>query len=87
MYHSVCNHINNTTQSDIGIYTNIHESGNKDSSKHKLYYATCSVCGTVVEKTLSDIKKSNKICRHKILNKNIDGYKINDMPKGWMNKS
>lgn len=73
------------TLEDIGIYTNIHESGNIAKDRHKLYYATCKVCGTVVEKRLADIKESNKVCRHKTLNS--DHHKINDMPKGWMNKS
>lgn len=75
------------TLDDIGIYTNIHESGNTVADGHKLYYATCKLCGTVVEKRLADIKESNKVCRHKVLKENIDGYKINDMPKGWMNIS
>lgn len=73
------------TLEDIGIYTNIHESGNIAKDKHKLYYATCKICGTVVEKRLPDIKQSNKVCRHKTLNG--DYNKINDMPKGWMNQS
>ena len=68
------------TLEDIGIYTNIHESGNVASDRHKLYYATCKVCGTVVEKRLADIKESNKVCRHKILNDNYNKYKLNDMP-------
>lgn len=78
---------------DIGIYTDVHPSGNKARDRHKLYYAKCKVCGTVVEKILSDIKRSNKICRHrvlgknKILNKTSDDYKFNDMPKGWINQS
>lgn len=75
------------TLDDIGIYTNIHESGNTVADGHKLYYATCKLCGTVVEKRLADIKESNKVCRHQVLKENIDGYKINDMPKGWMNIS
>lgn len=33
------------TLDDIGIYTNIHESGNTVADGHKLYYATCKVCG------------------------------------------
>ena len=73
------------TLEDIGIYTNIHKSGNIAKDKHKLYYATCKICGTVVEKRLPDIKQSNKVCRHKTSNCNYD--KINDMPKGWMNQS
>lgn len=72
---------------DIGIYTNIHESGNKAPCGHKFYYATCKICGTVVEKRLADIKESNKVCRHKVLNKSSNAYKINDMPTGWMNHS
>lgn len=75
------------TLEDIGIYTDIYESGNIASDRHKLYYATCKICGTVVEKRLADIKESNKVCRHKILDKSSDTYKLNDMPKGWMNKS
>lgn len=75
------------TLEDIGIYTNIYESGNVASDRHKLYYATCKVCGTTVEKRLSDIKESNKVCRHKVLNDNLSNYKLNDMPKGWMNQS
>ena len=86
-HHSVCNHIDSSTQPDIGIYTDIHESGNKANSGHKLYYATCSVCGTVVEKTWPDIKESNKICRHKVLKDNSSGYKVNDMPIGWVSAS
>lgn len=73
------------TLEDIGIYTDIHESGNIAKDRHKLYYATCKICETVVEKRLADLKESNKVCRHKTLNSNSS--KINDMPKGWMNKS
>ncbi len=75
------------TLEDIGIYTNIHESGNVVSDRHKLYYATCKVCGTTVEKRLADIKESNKVCRHKVFDDNSNNYKLNDMPKGWMNQS
>jgi hypothetical protein len=75
------------TLGDIGIYTDIHESGNVASDRHKLYYATCKVCGTTVEKRLVDIKESNKVCRHKVLDENSSSYKLNDMPKGWMNQS
>ena len=75
------------TLEDIGIYTNIHESGNVASDRHKLYFATCKVCGIVVEKRLADIKESNTLCRHKMLDKNSSHYKVNDMPKGWMNRS
>lgn len=75
------------TLENIGIYTDIHESGNLALDKHKMYYATCKVCGTIVEKRLADIKESNKVCRHKVLDKNSNYYKLNDMPKGWMNKS
>lgn len=60
------------TLDDIGIYTNIHESGNTVADGHKLYYATCKVCGVVVEKRLADIKASNKVCRHKALEKDTD---------------
>lgn len=75
------------TLEDIGIYTNIHESGNIASDRHKLYYATCKICGTTVEKRLADIKESNTVCRHKVLDENSSSYKFNDMPKGWMNQS
>ncbi len=75
------------TLEDIGIYTNIHESGNIASDRHKLYYATCKICGTTVEKRLADMKESNTVCRHKVLDENSSSYKFNDMPKGWMNQS
>lgn len=75
------------TLEDIGIYTNIHESGNIASDRHKMYYATCKVCGAVVEKRLADIKESNKVCRHQVLDKTSSSYKLNDMPSGWMNQS
>lgn len=75
------------TFEDIGIYTDIHESGNVALDRHKLYYVTCKICGTVVEKRLADLKESNKICRHKVLNKKDSSYKLNDMPKGWINQS
>lgn len=72
---------------DIGIYTNIHESGNKTTSGHKLYYATCVLCGMVVEKRLANIKESNTVCRHKVLDKTSTAYKVNDMPTGWISES
>lgn len=50
---------------DIGIYTNIYESGRQNKDGNKMYYATCKVCGTVIEKKLANIKRNNKICRHK----------------------
>lgn len=50
---------------DIGIYTNIHRSENKTNEGIYKYYATCKICGTVVEKKLSHIKRSNQICHHK----------------------
>jgi hypothetical protein len=50
---------------DIGIYTNIHKSDNKTKDGVYKFYATCKICGTVVEKKLSNIKKNNKMCQHK----------------------
>lgn len=70
---------------DIGIYTDIHESGKRNKDGNKMYYATCKVCGTIVEKKLANIKRSNKICCHKTQKNNLN--KINDMPVGWINKS
>lgn len=67
---------------DIGIYTNIHESGNKTKDGIAKFYATCKICGITVEKKLSNIYRSNKICRHTKASK-----KINDMPTGWINQS
>lgn len=86
-YHSLCNHIETPTIPDIGIYIDIHESGNKTKDGHKLYFATCSICNTKIEKTLSDIKVSNKVCRHKVIDEYSENYKLNDMPSGWMNRS
>ena len=51
---------------DLGIYTNIRESGNKSpwDGKHKMYYADCKICGKTVERTLYDLKHFNAICQH-----------------------
>lgn len=85
--HKQCRHIQYDISQGVGIYTNIHESGNKSKSGHKLYFATCSICNTVVEKTLSDLKESNQLCRHRAIKNGDPNYKINDMPVGWMNES
>lgn len=75
------------TIEDLGIYTNIHPSGNVAPDRHRLYNATCKVCGTTVEKRLADLKESNTLCRHKVTDTNSSLYKVNDMPTGWMNRS
>lgn len=75
------------TIGDLGIYTNIHPSGKVAPDRHKLYNATCKICGTIVEKRLADLKESNKLCRHKVNDTNSNLYKVNDMPTGWMNQS
>lgn len=51
---------------DLGIYTNIRESGNKDpwKGRHKMYYADCKICGQTVERTLFDLRHFNKKCLH-----------------------
>lgn len=63
--HAQCRHIKLSLNDGLGIYQNICESGNKSADGHKLYYATCSVCGTTVEKMLSDIKRNNTLCYHR----------------------
>lgn len=72
---------------DIGIYTNIYASGNKARDGHKLYYATCKICGTVIEKKLGDIKRNNTVCYHEAGYNKSTTKKINDMPSGWINAS
>lgn len=84
--HAKCTHIKEDIPKEIGIYKDICESGNRTKSGYKLYNATCTVCGTIVEKKLADIKESNTLCRHKVLNKDSSN-RVNDMPKGWMNQS
>lgn len=73
------------TLEDIGIYTDIYESGRKDKYGNKMYYATCKICGAIVEKKLSNIKRSNKVCRHNNQSNNLE--KNNDMPKDWISLS
>jgi hypothetical protein len=75
------------TLEDIGVYTDIHESGNVASDRHKLYYATCKICGSVVEKRLVDLKRNNTICYHQGGYYQLATGKKNDMPKGWINQS
>lgn len=67
---------------DLGIYTNIYDTGRKAKDGHRIYSATCKNCGTVVEKPLFDLKRNNTYCRHKN-NTNISN-KVNDMPAGWI---
>ena len=73
------------TFEDIGIYTDIHESEKVDKYGNKLCYATCKICGAVVEKRLSYIKRNNILCRHNNKPKNLSN--IYDMPTGWLNLS
>jgi hypothetical protein len=82
-----CRHVKNDLNQDFGIYTNVHESGHKTNDGHKLYNATCKICGAVVEKMLSDIKRNNTICYHKKGYIQLTTGKINDMPEGWMTSS
>lgn len=72
---------------DIGIYINIHESGNFTKDGHKLYFATCKMCGTMVEKLLADIKRNHTLCYHKTGYRKGYATKFNDMPSGWITES
>lgn len=65
---------------DLGIYTNIRESGNKIGI-HKGYLADCKICGKTVERTLYDLKHFNIVCQHGKHDKlkNTDG-----MPKNFL---
>lgn len=65
---------------DLGIYTNIRESGNK-IGRHKGYLADCKICGKTVERVLYDLRHFNTVCQHgkhdKV--KNTEG-----MPKNFL---
>ena len=65
---------------DLGIYTNIRESGNK-IGRNKGYLADCKICGKTVERSLYDLRHFNKICQHGKYDKlkNTD-----DMPKNFL---
>lgn len=71
---------------DLGIYTNIRESGNKSpwDKRHKMYYADCKVCGKTVERTLYDLRHFNRVCQHGKL-KDIGIETIYNMPTGFLN--
>lgn len=60
---------------EFGIYYNIIETDETVSEKdyHRLYQATCSICGAVVKRRLYDLKHFNKVCTHQ---KNSIVYKI-----------
>lgn len=58
--HDIIYH-NNGTKS-VGRFIDVHDSSNYNKSRHKLYFATCSVCGTVVEKTIDELKRSALRC-------------------------
>lgn len=53
---------------DMGIYTNIYRSGNKTKDGIYKYYATCKICGAVVERKLDHIKRNQTRCYHKSTN-------------------
>ena len=40
-----------TMEEKLGVYKNIQYSGEKTKDNHKLYYATCSVCGKTVKRS------------------------------------
>ena len=64
----------------LGIYKNIQYSGEKTKDNHKLYYATCSVCGKTVKRRYSDIKRYSDRCTHTQGEKNTYKFpKINDI--------
>lgn len=58
---------------DLGIYTNIRESGNR-IGRHKTYLADCKICGKTVERTLYNLRRFNMSCQHG----------KSDMPKGFL---
>ena len=70
---------------DLGIYTNIRESGNKSpwDKRHKMYYADCKVCGKTVERTLYDLRHFNRVCQHGKL-KDMGIEALDNMPTGFL---
>ena len=70
---------------EIGIYTNVRQDGVASDSKHKMYSATCSICGKTVRQRMGDLKRSCDSCHHK--KGNAQDNKINDMPRGWTTES
>ena len=67
----------------LGVYKNIQYSGEKTKDNHKLYYATCSVCGKTVKRRYADIRRYSDRCTHTQGNKNTYKFpKINDL-KGF----
>ncbi len=64
--HDIIYH-NDGTKS-VGRFINIYESGNYNKSRHKLYFATCGICGKVVEKPMDELKRSALRCT---CNKNV----------------
>lgn len=69
----------------LGIYKDIYQDGIAKDGKHKMYKATCSVCGKVVHQRMGDLKHSCDKCHHK--RGNSKSNKINDMPRGWSAES
>ena len=51
---------------DFGIYIDVEPTEMRDTYKHRLYKASCSVCGTTVYKKLNVLMDQNKVCRHHI---------------------
>lgn len=65
---------------DLGIYTNIRESGNK-IGRHKSYLADCKICGKTVERVLYDLRHFNTVCQH---GKNDKLKTTEGMPKNFL---
>lgn len=70
----------------VGNYGDVTETGGRDASGHKLYFATCKTCGEVVIKKMSDLRRMSLKCRHKYHGW-IYGVGINDMQTGWMREN
>lgn len=52
-------------EGDLGIYTNIYDTGKiRSGTKTHLYHGTCKICGIEVEKPLYMLRHSKK-CRHR----------------------
>ena len=51
---------------EFGIYTDVKPTDETEKYNHRLYTATCSICGTEVKHKLIYLKRKNKKCRHHV---------------------
>lgn len=73
-------------EEDFGIYTDVTPLDETLPDGHRLYSATCVVCGTTVKRVKHDLKTKNKVCRHLFRKHGIKDFRINKIFTGMQQR-